>query len=324
MELSGQHKCLIATPISHLPNVHSFVKKNSHYFEVIEAPSRLEVITAINQNKCIKYLFINPNAQGYYIDSEFLESIEILGINTCSTGTNHLDLEACKLKGVEVYSLTKDYRLINDLPSTSELAFGMLISLSRSLILANQLVVDYERWDYTSVIGRQIKGMNVGVLGYGRLGKIFVAMLEGFGVNTLICEADNNKIVPSEYRRVDIKTLFEESDAIAVHIHSTNQNIGIINGSLIRLMKKGSLLINTSRGDICIEDDIAKYLRTGHLGGYGTDVLKSEFSLIQESPIFKLAQEKKYNVIITPHVGGMTYEGQTKAFLFALKKFMLT
>ena len=57
------------------------------------------------------------------------------------------------------------------------------------------------------------------------------------------------------------------------------------------------------------------------MGGYGTDVLKTEFTKIKKSPVLQAALEKKYNIIITPHVGGMTYEGQSKAFLYALNKF---
>ena len=80
-------------------------------------------------------------------------------------------------------------------------------------------------------------------------------------------------------------------------------------------------MINTSRGDVVNELDISKSLESGHLGGYATDVLESEFSNIDDSPILNLYKKNKYNIIITPHVGGMTFEGQEKAFLYALNKF---
>ncbi len=323
MNLSPKSQCLIATPISHLPEVHRFVKANHNHFKLLEKPSRTQVIDEFQNNSNLKYIFVNPNAQGYYIDSAFLEATNVLGINTCSTGTNHIDLLSCTKKQIQVYSLTTDFELINKLPSTAELAFGMLISLCRSIIIANRLVVDDNCWDYTTVMGRQIGGMTVGILGFGRLGSIFAKLLGGFGAKILICENDPSKEIPTNATKVDIKTLFNSSDAVSIHIHSNEANQNLIGAQLINSMKKDSFLINTSRGDVCDEQAIAESLLKKRLGGYATDVLSSEFDNIQHSPIHKLAKQKLHNIVITPHVGGMTYEGQTKAFLYALNKFTL-
>ena len=108
---------------------------------------------------------------------------------------------------------------------------------------------------------------------------------------------------------------------MVLHIHSTSENKKLVDKNLIGLMKENSYLINTSRGDICDEGDICTYLQNGKLGGYATDVLATEFTNIKHSPLYQLARQGIYNIIITPHVGGMTYEGQEKAFLHALKNF---
>ncbi len=321
MKLSRTSQCLIATPISHLSQVRSFVDFHHDCFLLNEYGNRNEIVEQICLNRDIKYLFVNPNAQGYYIDCDFLNATEIKGINTCSTGTNHIDLDACKKNDVQIYSLTTDFELIDSLPSTAELSFGMMVSLCRKVILSNQQVVDSGLWDYTAVMGRQISGMTIGILGYGRLGRLFARMLEGFNVKILICENDLAKSIPSKYTKVDIEELFAEADALAIHIHSTPENKNLVETNLLRKMKKGAFLINTSRGDLVDELAICKQLEEGSLGGYATDVLSSEFTDIHKSPIFNLARRKMYNIIITPHVGGMTFEGQTKAFLFALNKF---
>lgn len=322
MYLSSNEKCLVATPVLHLPKVKDFLLANSEYFNVNERCDEAELRKILKTEKNIKYLFVNPNAQGYFLGQNILEGSGMKGINTCSTGTNHMDLEYCKDNNIQIYSLTKDYELINNLPSTSELAFALMQGLFRNLSLCLNNVFDHS-WDYTGVMGHQLAGSTIGILGYGRLGKIFGEQLSGFNVNVLVCESNANIIVPDKYRQVTIEELFSESDAIAIHIHSTQSNKGLISSSLLDKAKHGVYIVNTSRGDIVNEEEISKKITSGQIGGYGTDVLEAEFSNISESPIFKLFKLNKYNILITPHVGGMTFEGQEKAFLYALDKFKL-
>jgi len=85
-------------------------------------------------------------------------------------------------------------------------------------------------------------------------------------------------------------------------------------------MKKGSILINTSRGELVNERDVINSIKEGHLGGYGTDVIADEFGNIKNSELVKFSK-KNHNVVITPHIGGMTWEGQTKAYKWAIDKF---
>ena len=87
-------------------------------------------------------------------------------------------------------------------------------------------------------------------------------------------------------------------------------------------MKQNSYLINTSRGELVNENEIIKNLKSGKLSGYGTDVIEHEFDNIHNSELIKLSKEEKYNIIITPHIGGMSIEGQNKAYMWAAKKFL--
>ncbi len=86
-------------------------------------------------------------------------------------------------------------------------------------------------------------------------------------------------------------------------------------------MKDGSFLINTARGELVDEDAIIKSIESGHLKGYGTDVIKDEFGDIENSKLVEFSINPNNNVVITPHIGGMTIEGQTKAYLWAANKF---
>ena len=323
MNLSVDEKCLVATPVWHLPKVKSFLLENDKYFYVNERCNESELRHLLKSSKVIKYLFVNPNAQGYLLGPNVLHDSCVKGINTCSTGKNHLDLKYCNDNSIQIYSLTNDYELINNLPSTSELAFVLMQGLFRNLSLCLSKV-HTQGWDYTGVMGHQLAGSTVGILGYGRLGKIFANQLSGFNVKTLICESNSDVKVPAEYDQVTIEELFSSSDAVAIHIHSTEANKGLISSDLLAKAKRGIYIVNTSRGDIVDEEAISEKIVSGDIGGYATDVLESEFSNISDSPIFKLFQLNMYNILVTPHVGGMTFEGQEKAFLYALKKFKLS
>lgn len=321
-KLNTKKRCLIATPVNHLPSVKEFLIKKKNLFLIEERISKDNLVNKFNEDHTLKYLFVNPNAQGYFIDKEMLSKLTILGINTCSTGTNHIDMEYCKEKKIDVISLKNDFEIINNLPSTSELAFCLMQSLFRKLILCNNHVVDAGGWDYLNVMGNQLAGKTIGCLGFGRLGKIFCNQLRGFNVDIKVCEKENT-IIPKPFKKVSINELFLTCDAVAIHVHSSSENKNLVNCKLLEKTKKGFLLVNTSRGDICDELEIAKLINNGHIGGYATDVLSTEFIDIKLSPIYKLAKERNHNIIITPHVGGMTFEGQSKAFLHALNKFKI-
>ena len=320
MKLDMDNKCLIATPVMHLTEVADFVRLHQDSFVLDESISYKQLANRLSTSPEIKALLVNPNAQGFLIDKNLLSLSSLRLINTCSTGLNHIDMEGCKHLDIDVFSLKTDYELINNLPSTSELAFGMMLALFRNFSGCSSAVLNND-WNYRPVMGHQLAGSTIGVLGYGRLGKIFCEQLSGFNTNILVCDNSDNVHVPNHLKRVDIETLFSCCDAIALHIHSTEENKYLIGDKLLSNTKKGFYLVNTSRGDIVNENHIAKLLQSGHLGGYATDVLETEFSELEDSPILQMYKKNKFNIVITPHVGGMTFEGQSKAFLYALNKF---
>ena len=134
---------------------------NIFYEPNISSPQSLKKILIDNQ---IQYIFTNPNKQGFMLDKESLEGSNLELINTCSTGTNHIDKIYCKKKGIKIWSLAKDFNIINQLPATSELAFGLMLSLLRHIPNASSSVRD-GKWDYSKFIGHQVKGMSIGIVG---------------------------------------------------------------------------------------------------------------------------------------------------------------
>tara|TARA_B100001175_G_C19413366_1_gene592318 strand:+ start:112 stop:1068 length:957 start_codon:yes stop_codon:yes gene_type:complete len=310
-------KILVITPIEHLKQTFELMKT----FDYIYKPylNKNELIEILKSDKSINALFTNPNKQGFILDKEVFINSNIKIINTASTGTNHIDKVYCENNNIKIYSLTKDYDLINQLTSTSELAFGLMISLLRKIPFSFDSVKNYE-WNYEKYIGRQVKDFNLGVIGYGRLGKMMVHYGLAFGMNVYVYDP-YQKVEIENVNQVNLNELLNNSDVVSLHVHVTDETRKMVNKDFIDKMKNNSYLINTSRGELVDELEILKNLENGKLDGYGTDVIADEFNDIRQSKLIECSKNEKYNIVITPHIGGMTYEGQNKAFYHAMNKF---
>ena len=304
-------KIAIITPVKHLKGVVELLNNKGDIF-FLEEGSRDEVRNLLLKEN-INSILCNPNQQTYKIDKNLLKDTNVTLINTCSTGMNHIDVEYCKNNNIKIYSLTKDMDLINDLPSTSELAFGLMLSLLRNIPKCNNHVSRYH-WDYTQFMGRQVKDLKIGIIGYGRLGKMMKKYCDAFDAKTYVYDPY------IDIKQTSLDDMFTECDVISLHVHVTNETKYMISKKLLGLSKKGLYIVNTSRGEIVNEKDIIQALNNENLLGYGTDVIEDEFSDLTKSPIITSMNEGK-NILVTPHIGGMTIEGQTKAYKWAINKF---
>ena len=309
-------KVVCITPLDHIAEVRH---RLSELVNLVYRPniSKKDLRNLLLSDDSITCLFTNPNKQNYLIDSRLLDSTNIRLINTASTGLNHIDLEYCRSTNIRILSLTEDYSLIRSLPSTSELAFGLFLALSRKIPQASDSVKKFN-WDYEPFVGRQIGGMTAGIIGYGRLGTYMARYCHAFGMKVIIYDPFKNVF---DYEQVEKKELFERSDMISLHVHVKKDTIGIINDKAIDLMNRRPFIINTSRGEIVDEGSIIRAIVDDRISGYGTDVLADEFQQdLSKNDLINLSKNG-YNVLITPHIGGMSLEGQKKAYLYAVEKF---
>ena len=310
----------VITPIRHLDGVVELLQSKGDIF-FLEEGNKQEVRKLLLE-KNIDTILCNPNQQTYKIDKDLLQDTDVKLINTCSTGMNHIDVDYCDTHGIKIYSLTKDMKLINDLPSTSELAFGLMVSLLRQIPQGQKHVSNYG-WDYTQFMGRQIKDLTIGIVGYGRLGKMMYNYCDAFGAQVRVYDPYKRDEMDDAFLLNNycssLKKLFKICDVISLHVHVTPETTYMINKKLLGVCNKNPYIINTSRGEIVNETDIVNALETGVISGYGTDVIENEFDDIKDSIIIN-SMNKGENIIITPHVGGMTIEGQTKAYTWAINK----
>ena len=299
-------KILCLTPIKHLDGVYDYLK--SFGLVIIIQIFKKNVHNLINSFD-YDVIFCNPNKQNYKLNEYTLKYFSGT-ILTASTGLNHIDIDYCKSKNIKVLCLTKDYDLINDLPSTAELAFGLMSSMLRNIPNGFNDVKN-GGWDYDKFMGHQLKGKTIGLIGYGRLGKMMYNYCDAFGMNIFIYD-------PYEgFNEFD--TLLKQSDIISLHVHANNETRHMINKKTLVKMKNNSYIVNTSRGEIVNEHDIVDSLRSGKLKGYATDVIEDEYGN-RENIQYLMELREGLNILVTPHVGGMTWEGQQKAYKWAIGK----
>ena len=302
---------LIITPVNH---IEKFISEAKKFF-------RLKILKNPTQNvlkkniKNTKYIFTNPNMTQIYLGEKLLKNTDVKAICTASTGTIHIDEKYCKKQNIKVLSLKNDKHLLNQLTSTSDLAFGFLINAVRK-IPQSTLSVSKGKWSYLDFKGRMIKNLQIGIIGYGRLGSMMDKYCTSFGAKTYIYDPYLN--IP-QIPQTSLEIMFKECDVISLHVHVTDKTKYMINKNLLGLAKKDLYIINTSRGEIVNEQDIVNAFNKGKLKGYGTDVIENEFDDLTKSPIIKAMNEGK-NIIVTPHIGGMTIEGQTKAYKWSIDK----
>lgn len=292
-------KITCLTPAAHIPSVLENLREigevayfpDAGYAEAIEASTGADAV------------FVNPNRMDYRIDKFFLEKTGVKHVCTASTGTNHIDF----VPGVQVYSLTKRLDVTEKISSTAEHALGLTLALVRYIPTGFD-AVKQGRWDCSAFVGRQISEMTAGVIGYGRLGKMYARYMAALGAET--CYHD-----PYVSGGVDLDELIARSDIISLHVHLTDETRKMVNMAFLDKMKgRPRYLVNTSRGDVVCEGSVAVALWNRDLAGYAADVLSTEQRWNPTDNVLVRAAKSGMNVILTPHVGGATLDGQKIAY----------
>lgn len=317
------HKLLIATPISHIDGLDSFLKS---FTKTIMFENTDEKFIA-DKIKNVDAIYINPNKSKVYYGEKILKKAKKLKvICTASTGTNHIDLVYAKNNNITILSLTKQFSVIKRISSTAELATTLSLMAVRNTYFAINSVKN-KNWNYESFIGRQTTNLSVGVVGYGRLGKIYANHMLALGSEVYVYDPYVKIKKKSNLHQLKfLEDIFIKSDVISLHVHADQKNLNLIDNKILKFAKKDCIIINTSRGEIINENHICTFLKQNPNARLYVDVLADEIKNKFNSPIYKFFKRKKNTQIcITPHIGGMTKEGQLIAYFHAakmLKKFL--
>lgn len=253
---------------------------------------------------------------GVFIDKEIIDkAVNLKYILTATTGLDHIDVTYFEEKGGKVISLKNEFEFLGTIPSTAEHTWALMLALIKKIPFAFQSVKEGV-WNRNLFKGTNLKEKKIGILGLGRVGKQIAKFAEAFEMD--IRYYDINDINSNYQRFSTAEELFSWAEIITIHIPLNEHNINFVNKSLLELCSQNVILINTSRGAVWNEQIIADSLIKGKIKGVATDVLASEYN-DYSSPLISLLNQN-FNIIITPHIAGATYESMNTTELFIAQK----
>jgi len=235
-------------------------------------------------------------------DAVLAEAKRLLAIGCFCIGTDQVDLIAAEKRGVPVFNSP-----FSNSRSVAELMIGEIISLSRRLG-EKTMEMHQGTWNKSAKGCKEIRGKTLGIVGYGHIGSQLSVLAESMGMQVI--SYDVVRLMPMGRTRAcpDLASLLQQADFVTLHVPDTDQTRNMIGKDQISLMKRGSFLLNASRGKVVVIEALAEALRTGHLAGAAMDVYPTEPE--ENCNTWTSALQGCPNTILTPHIGGSTEEAQ--------------
>lgn len=226
---------------------------------------------------------------------------ELKYIDVAFTGVDHIDIAHCKEKGIRV-SNASGYSDI----CVTELAFGMMLSLSRYMVQCDQAVRDGK--DKTGLVGTELAGKTLGVIGTGKIGSRVIAIARAFGMKVIAYSRTAKPELQAmgvEYLSLD--EVMALSDIVTLHTPNNAETKGLISREMIGKMKPSAIFINTARGPIVDSQALADALNAGKIRAAGIDVFEMEPPIPKDHPLVNAK-----NVLLAPHVAFATKEAMER------------
>ena len=225
-------------------------------------------------------------------------------ISCATTGSDHIERGEIKRRGIPVRTLMEDKELLLNLTPAAELSWALLLACARMLPAAINHVKS-GGWSREIFPGVMLKGKRIGIIGCGRIGTWMSRYARAFGMDTVGYDPLLDDF-PPQIRPVSLEELVRTSDFITIHVPLNKDTKELLSEDLFTILKKGAILINTSRGAVVDEKALLKALESKQLQAAGLDVLTDEPD-IEKSPLFQYAQTHD-NLVITPHCGGFSHD----------------
>ncbi len=237
------------------------------------------------------------------INKDVLKKLPFLKvISRCGTGMENVDLECAKRLGIKVFN-TPDAPTL----AVAELTIGLMLNILRK---TGEMDRKIRAGTWKKMMGNLLSDKKVGIIGFGRIGKKVAKLLKPFG-----CEIHYSdpylKDKDEEFKSMSKEELFRWADIITIHVSSKDR---IVNKAEFEMLKKGSWIVNVSRGEVFDESALFECLRRGHISGAAIDVFEQE---PYSGPLKDLD-----NVILTPHIGSYAKESRIKMEMDAVKNLI--
>jgi D-3-phosphoglycerate dehydrogenase len=249
----------------------------------------------------------------HLIDAEVFDAAPKLRcIVTPTTGLNHIDADVAAAHAIPILSLFGATEFLRNVRATAEHTLALILALLRHLPAAAAHTASGS-WARDSFRGTELYGKTVGLVGYGRIGRIVARYLRAFDCNVL---ATDPALSPSDVddgtALVSLTELLQRADIVSIHASYSPASHAFFGSAEINAMRAGACLINTARGELIDSDALLISLRSGRMAGAALDVLAHETSVTRrEHPLILYARTHE-NLILTPHIGGCTVESMEK------------
>jgi D-3-phosphoglycerate dehydrogenase / 2-oxoglutarate reductase len=234
------------------------------------------------------------------VNAELLEHAPKLRvIGRAGVGVDNIDLDAATRKGIAVMN-TPGANAI----AVAEHTLAMILATARHIGRANELM-HAGKWEKKSLQGTELRGKTLGIVGLGRIGMEVARRARAFEMEIVAHDPFVSTTVAKEQgiRLAKLEEVYAAADYLSLHVGLTPQTTGMINSQSLKKMKRGARLVNCARGELVDEAALAQAIRQGTIGGAALDVFVDE--PLKNSPLTALE-----NVILTPHIGGSTFEAE--------------
>jgi glyoxylate reductase len=266
-------------------------------------PNREQIIEQARDCVGIVTLLSDP------IDAETISLLPNLKvIAQYAVGYDNIDVREATERGIIV---TNTPGVLTE--TTADLAWSLIMSTARRIVEADLYVREGKwnvAWGPELLLGTDIHGATLGIIGMGRIGQAVARRAHGFNMRVLYHSRSHNEETRAiedllGAQSTDLDTLLRESDIVSIHVPLTTETHHLIGERELALMKEGSILVNTSRGQVIDQDALIKALSSGPLGAAGLDVFREE-PISKDSALLKLS-----NTVLVPHIGSASKNTRT-------------
>ncbi len=264
--------------------------------EFVSYPKSTDVPTLIDEAKDADAMIIANMPMPNEVISECKN---LKYVDVAFTGVDHVGLDACKANGVAV-SNASGYS--NE--AVAELVIEMALSLYRNVPQVEKRVRELSTKD--GLVGNEIKGKTVGIIGLGKIGSRSAELFHAFGANILAQSRTNHADAPDYVKQVSQEELLKESDIVVLHCPLNDSTRGMINAEKLAMMKKSAILINVARGPVVNAQDLADALNNDVIAGAAIDVFDVEPPLPASEPLLGAK-----NTLLTPHIAFASQESMS-------------
>mgnify|MGYP006075575049 FL=1 len=294
-----KNKILIISPVH--PYLISELKRLKHNVEYFPSIKYIDLEKKIASQKLLIL------RSGIKIDKNIINKAKKLKyIIRAGSGLDNIDVTTAIKNNIKVFNLPN----LNAV-SVAEFAFGLIISAARNIVKADK-ELRKNIWNKPSHYGFQLKDKTLGIIGLGNIGTNIAKIAKGFSMNVIANVKNQSKKRTSSVKLVSLHNLLKNSDFITLNVPLKNDTKNLLNKKNCRLLRKNSILVNLSRGGVVNEEVLYRLLKDKLIFRAATDVFLHEK---KDNKLFKLE-----NIIVTPHIGAMTYDAQKNIANEVIKK----